>query len=83
MTVADIRLERTCSAFPEQYDAFAGEKHVGYLRLRYGGFSVSFPDVSGDCIYYTEPEGYGYFTAEEREHFLGIYILDYSGKGER
>lgn len=30
-----IHLVKTCEACPEQYDAYLGEKRVGYLRLRH------------------------------------------------
>lgn len=65
-----MRLEKTCDACPEQYDAFQGKQKVGYLRLRHGEFTVSFPDVNGKIIYRAEPDGDGSFTEEERDRYL-------------
>lgn len=70
MTIENIRLEKTCEACPEQYDAFIGDKQVGYLRLRWGTFTVNYPDVKGEEIYSAEPEGDGMFEEEERSTFL-------------
>ena len=82
-----IRLVETCYACPEQYDAFIGEKQVGYLRLRHGYFRVDFPDCNGEVIYTAYPEGDGIFDEDEREFFLDrakeaiiLKILEKSGK---
>lgn len=53
MDAKDIRFELTCGACPEQYDAFVGNKIVGYLRLRFGHFTVSCPNVGGEYVYET------------------------------
>lgn len=73
----DIRLVLTCGACPEQYDAFLGEKLVGYLRLRHGFFSVRTiisPDddnpVLGDTVYSAAPKGDGVFESDERKKYL-------------
>ena len=47
----EITLKLTCSACPEQYDAFVGARKVGYLRLRWGEFTVEHPDCGGEMIY--------------------------------
>jgi hypothetical protein len=66
-----IRLEMTCGACPEQYDAFDETgKQVGYLRLRHGSFTVECPDVGGTEVYSANPDGNGIFTAAEREFYL-------------
>ena len=49
--MSEIRLVQTCGACPEQYDAFIGERQVGYLRARWGHFTVTCPDVGGEVIY--------------------------------
>lgn len=68
---AKIRLVKTCNNCPEQYDAFIGDKQVGYLRLRHGYFRVDYPDCGGVTIFTSEPNGDGIFTSEEeREHHL-------------
>lgn len=66
----EIRLKQTCFACPEQYDAFLGDKKVGYLRMRYGSFTVEYPECGGECIYTAEPKGYGAFNPEERDYYL-------------
>ena len=59
-----IRLVRKSSACPESYEAYEGEVHVAYLKLRYGHFSVSCPDYGGDIIYSANPRGDGIFEDE-------------------
>jgi hypothetical protein len=69
----DIKLKRTCTACPEQYDAMMNGDKVGYLRLRHGVFTVHFPDENGHQIYYSEKsDGHGEFTDEERDYFLSV-----------
>ncbi len=64
-------LKLTCPAYPEQYEVFdGGGAQVGYLRLRWGDFSVDYPDCGGQTIYEASPQGDGFFEEEEREHFL-------------
>lgn len=66
----EIRLELTCSACPEQYDATYSGQQVGYLRLRHGNFTVECPDVGGKLVYEAQPEGDGIFEDEERDYYL-------------
>lgn len=48
---AGLTLEEVSSACPEQYDVFDSDgSTVGYLRLRYGMFSVEYPNVFGDLL---------------------------------
>lgn len=70
MTTAQIRLEMTCGACPEQYDAFVGDKQVGYLRLRHGYFRVQFPACGGETVYESPTIGDGIFDEGEREFHL-------------
>lgn len=70
-----IRLVQTCYAFPEQYDAFDGDKQVGYLRLRHGFFTVECPDTGGKLVYESQPDGDGMFEAEERSKHLDAAVL--------
>jgi len=69
-TPNDIRLIQTCGACPEQYDAFLGEKQVGYLRLRHGYFRVDYLECGGETIYEAYPEGDGIFDYDERDEYL-------------
>ena len=70
MKTSDITLVQTCSACPEQYNAYNGEEKVGYLRVRWGGFTVRCPDFDGECVYSSPINGDGSFDDNEREHFL-------------
>ncbi len=65
-----IKLVQTCSACPEQYDAFLDNKQVGYLRLRHGHFRVDYPDCGEETIYEASPYGDGMFSEEERDFYL-------------
>lgn len=68
----NVILTRTCTAFPEQYDAFdSGWNLIGYLRIRHGLFTVEAPDVGGTVVYETmTSSGAGCFNDEERSTFL-------------
>lgn len=65
-----VTLVKTCGACPEQYDAFLGEKQIGYLRLRHGYFYAAYPDASGKEVYEAYPRGDGCFEDEERDFYL-------------
>lgn len=67
----EIKLVKTCEACPEQYDAFLGERLVGYLRLRHGYFNVEYPCVGGELLYEADTKGDGMFDSDEREFHLG------------
>lgn len=68
-----IKLVQTCGACPEQYDAYDGDKQVvGYLRLRWGYFTVRCPNSEGEVVFEARPEGDGIFTFEERDKYLGM-----------
>ena len=70
------RLQKTCSACPEQYDVFDDlGQQVAYFRLRHGGFRVDVPDVGGETIYTASPEGDGAFMDRERVRYLTEAIL--------
>jgi len=57
-------------ACPEQYDVFKDGKQVAYYRLRHGGFTVDYPDVSGEEIMEEYPKGDGSFHSDERVVYL-------------
>jgi len=50
----NIELIQTATACPEQYDAKLNGEQVGYLRLRWGWFTVTCPDVGGKEVYEKE-----------------------------
>lgn len=69
--IGDIQLKQTCSACPEQYDAFDSQgRQIGYLRLRHGNFTVEHPHCGGRLIYEAQPDGDGCFEDYEREFYL-------------
>lgn len=70
LTTNDITLVQTCGACPEQYDAYIGDKQVGYLRLRHGTFRVYYPGVNIKLVFEACPDGDGIFEDYEREQFL-------------
>lgn len=70
-----IELVQTCNACPEQYDAFIDGKQVGYLRVRWGYFSVRYPNAAGEEIYGTDIKGDGLFDWDEREGQLAAARL--------
>lgn len=80
-----IRFDMTCSACPEQYDAYLGDEQVGYLRLRHGTFRVDVPDCAAQTIYTAHPQGDGCFASKtERDHYLrraAKAILDWVAAG--
>ena len=72
-----MRLAKTCPANPEQYDVFHGKQKIGYLRLRYGRFTVDFlPNGKHDDdaieLWQANTIGDGEFDASEREKFLSV-----------
>ena len=69
-----VRLIKTCEAYPEEYDAYLGTVQIGYLRLRHGLFTVNYPDVGGEEVYWARPKGEGYFDKDERKHRLWLAV---------
>jgi hypothetical protein len=65
-----IRLVQVGFACPEAYEAYVGEEHVAYLRLRHGSFAVHCPDMDGDVVYLSSPRGDGIFEEDERPREL-------------
>lgn len=69
-----VKLVLDCYACPEQYDAFIGEKQVGYLRLRHGVFTVECPDSGAKRVLEARPSGDGIFYDDERHHYLKLAV---------
>ena len=83
-----IKLVKTCNACPEQYDAYDEYGGlIGYLRLRWGHFSVRYPNPSGEVVYEASPRGDGIFEWDERDRYLADAVralaLAASGGGRR
>jgi len=66
-----LTLIQTCDACPEQYDAYIGDRKVGYLRMRHGHFSVECPDAGGELVFEAKDlAGDGSFSDKERPEML-------------
>lgn len=67
-----VKLLQTCGSCPEAYDAYVGDRMIGYLRLRHGHFNVVFYGKDGHkSVYSAEPSGPGgMFREEESERYL-------------
>ena len=77
----DLEIIRTCECSPEQYEVYTKEdgerKIIGYMRLRWGTFTASYPDVGGECVYSHSfnDEYKGMFSNEgERKLYLDIAV---------
>lgn len=78
MNIKGLSFIKTCSACPEQYDVEYDGKQVGYIRLRYGGLTVEYPDVGGEIIYEASiGDGWtGEFESEEQRQYHINNIAD-------
>ena len=73
--IEGIKFVQTCLGCPEQYDAFDGRgRVVGYLRLRFGRFTVSYPCVTGDVVFEHRFEGDGYKGIFDNDEERGMYL---------
>lgn len=66
MNLLGYDLVLTCRSCPEQYDVFLNGRPVGYMRLRWGNFTVTCPDVDGTEVYDRCTHGNGSFEDDER-----------------
>ena len=57
----------TCRDVPEQYEITKNGAPSGYVRVRWGGMTVSYPDAGGEDLYDGSVDGFGGFTDHERE----------------
>jgi hypothetical protein len=74
LIIQGCRLKMTCQACPEQYDVFFENHQIGYLRLRHGNFSASYPDYGGDIVFGASPKGDGVFKDSERFKYLNAAV---------
>ena len=72
--MSDLRLEKTCSMCPEQYDVFLEDRQVGYIRVRWGGMWVSCPRAGGEMVYHNPDVGFGFLTDKEREELIPLAL---------
>lgn len=74
ITIGKFIFNKTCEAWPEQYDVYKDGKQIAYIRLRLGNLTVRVPDVDGKLIYHKnfgENSMKGYFnTQDERMKYL-------------
>lgn len=71
----NIVLKLTCSACPEQYDAYYEGEKIGYLRLRHGRFTVDWLRPGGPTLYTAAPKGDGAFEYDERDTYLTEAVM--------
>lgn len=62
-----LTLTLTSPLVPEQYSITKNGEPSGYIRVRWGGMSVDYPDAGDECLYEGATEGFGGFTDCERE----------------
>lgn len=74
LIIQGCTLQLTCHACPEQYDVYFGKFQIGYLRLRGGNFSATYPDVGGKTVFYAHPTGDGIFEDDERMKYLNLAV---------
>lgn len=70
MLVADrlgLTVRLTCRDVPEQYEIRKDGSASGYIRVRWGGMSVSYPDAGDEDLYKGPVDGFGGFADHERE----------------
>ncbi len=62
-----LKVVLTCRDAPEQYEIIRAGLPCGYIRVRWGGMSVSYPDAGGEDLYEGPVDGFGGFADHERE----------------
>jgi len=66
-----IRLVKTSSVCPEQYDVFQGDLEIGYIKLRNGVLRA----MSGPrTVYLTKLGEQNFFHDNEREYYLDYCV---------
>ena len=70
-----VTLRLTSPSAPEQYELVGNDGPAGYVRVRWGAMSVSYPDAGGDQLYEGSVDGFGGFTDHERGSKL-LFALD-------
>lgn len=70
MLVADglgLAVKLTCRDAPEQYEITKAGAPCGYVRVRWGGMSVDYPEAGDEVLFRGPVDGFGGFTGHERE----------------
>ncbi|KRA41681.1 hypothetical protein [Devosia sp. Root635] len=74
LSVSGLRMERTCSAAPEQYEIFRGDDAAGYIRVRWSRFTVDYPSAGDEILFDGSTDGFAAFTDSERDSYLLMAI---------
>ena len=74
LSVHGLRMERTCSAAPEQYEIFRGTEAAGYIRVRWSRFTVDYPSAGDEALFDGNVDGFAAFTDSERDSCLSMAI---------
>ena len=83
MKIKGLDFYKTCTACPEQYDVMYDDQPAGYVRLRYGGLRVDYPECMDETIYTANVGGEwtGSFESDEqRQYYLNIIADKIWGK---
>lgn len=62
-----VTVTLTCRVVPEQYEITKDGVASGYIRVRWGGMSVDYPEAGDEELYDGSVDGFGGFTDHERE----------------
>lgn len=62
-----LTLTLTSPSAPEQYELVRNGAPSGYIRVRWGGLSVSYPDAGDEDLYDGPVDGFRGLTDHERE----------------
>ena len=62
-----LAITLTSPSAPQQYEITQGAQASGYIRVRWGGMSVDYPDAGDEELYEGSADGFGAFTDDERE----------------
>lgn len=76
----ELIFNRTCRAYPEQYDVYIGERYIAYVRLRSGRLTVcpigkdNEPEFDNYTIvkdWKNDPLKGSFDSEEERQEYIG------------
>jgi hypothetical protein len=65
-----LTMTLTSPSAPEQYSILKDGLPSGYIRVRWGGMSVAYPDAGDECLYEGAVDGFGGLTDHERDSQL-------------
>lgn len=65
-----LTLRLTSRSVPEQYEVLRSGEPSGYIRVRHGGMTVSYPDAVDEDLYRGSVDGFGGLNDDERESKL-------------